>query len=237
MRIGSNSFHNTIADNTCLENSQDATNTYDDISVQSSTSYSTIQGNNCRAGILANKPRYGINVVAGDCLENLVIDNDLYDDGFGTAPFNDVGTGTKLNVYVVPFSDGTDPQDSGFLINLAAEMARAWLRLPNKVVQVVRMKVYARSVVAEADKMRLELVINGGADNEAFNTHAGSVADHPSTSVNFAADDVIFWTVITAGVLALLGGDSVEVKVLHEIAGGADCATDAYFRTVEIEYV
>jgi hypothetical protein len=63
------------------------------------------------------------------------------------------------------------------------------------------------------------------------------VANHPSSSSNFAANDVIFWTIVTAGVLALLGGDSVEVKVLHEAAGNGDCATNAYIRTVEIEYV
>lgn len=180
--------------------------------------------------------RYGINIVDNSCTENVVKENDLYDSG-KTAAFNDAGIGTKLAVYVVPFSDGFDPQDSGFLIDADTEYARAWLRLPDKVVQVVRMKVYARSVALEADKMRGEFVIYGGADNEAYNVHNGSVANHPSTSANFAADDVIFWTIVTAGVLALLGGDSVEVKVLHEAAGGADCATNAYLRTVEIGYV
>jgi parallel beta-helix repeat protein len=231
------SDENIIENNHCTQNSQNGAGAASDIELGDDADRNIIQGNTCRAGGLANVPDFGININSADCDGNIVIDNDLYNDGFVTASFNDAGTGTKLNVYVVPFGDGTDPQDSGFLIDAAAEMARSWLRLPAKVHQVVRMKVYARSVPAEADHMRLELVINGGADNEPFNTHVGSVADHPSTSVNFAANDVIYWTVITAGVLALLGGDSVEVKVLHEIAGGADIATNAYFRTVEIEYV
>ncbi len=232
----SNNDNNVITDNLCIANSQETTNTSFDIRI-SGSSYNNIQDNTCRAGALANKPKYGINISNAACTKNLVANNDLYNDGFGTAPFNDAGTGTKLNTYKVPFSNGSDPQDSGFLIDANTEYARAWLRLPDKVVQVVRMKVYARSVVAEADKMRGEFVVFGGADNEAFNTHNGSVANHPSTSSNFGADDVIFWTLATAGVLALLGGDSVEVKVLHEAAGNGDCATNAYLRTVEIEYV
>lgn len=37
--------------------------------------------------------------------------------------------------------------------------------------------------------------------------------------------------------LSLDGGDSIEVKVLHEAAEGDNCQTDAFFRTVTIEYV
>jgi len=57
-----------------------------------------------------------------------------------------------------------------------------------------------------------------------------------STSSNFGADDIIYWT-ISGVALNLLGGDSVEIKVLHEAAAGADCATDAFFRMVAFEYV
>jgi parallel beta-helix repeat protein len=238
-----NSFHGislqadecSIIGNYLTQNSQSSNNAYDDIYLEVADE-NHIQGNLCSAGAQLNKPRYGINVTAG-CADNIVIDNDLFDDGFQTAPFNDAGTDTRLNTYKVPFSDGQDPQDSGYLIDADTEYARAWLRLPDKVAQVVRMKVYARSVVTEADKMRAEFVVYGAADNENYQTHNGSIANHPSSSSNFAADDVIYWTLTTAGVLALLGGDSVEVKVIHEAAGNGDCATDGYFRTVEIEYV
>ncbi|GAI06904.1 unnamed protein product, partial [marine sediment metagenome] len=100
----------------------------------------------------------------------------------------------------------------------------------------LKIKVYARSVVADAEEMELEMVVYGGADNEAYNTHDGSIAQLDSTSVNFAADDIIFWTNTVAGTLLLTGGDSIEVKVLHEAAEGENCETDAFFRTVEIEY-
>lgn len=234
--IRDNSDNNTVVGNTCLENSQGTTNTCDDIYLTNSD-YNNIQANTCRAGALAKKPRYGINISDATCDGNRAIDNDLHDDGFGTAPFNDAGTGTRLATYVVPFSDGLDPQDSGFLLDADTEYARAWLRLPAEVQQVVRMKIYARAVVLSAAAMRLEINANGGADNEAYNTHATAAPNTPSTSTNFAADDVIFWTLTAAGIVALLGGDTVEVKVLHEAAGDSDVATNAYIRTVEIEYV
>lgn len=178
----------------------------------------------------------GIEIVGGaNANYNRVMNNQL--NGNVTAAFADAGTNTQLATYVVPFSDGSDPQDSGYEIDAGGEFARAWLRLPAEVQQVMGMKVYARTVVLEADEMELEMVVLGGADNEPYNTHDGSIAQLDSVSANFAADDVIFWRNTEAGVLALVGGDSVEVKVLHEAAQGANCATDAFFRTVEIEYV
>lgn len=93
-----------VIGNTCIANSQGATNAYDDIFMLHESNYNNIQGNTCRAGNLINKPCYGINIAQVDCIGNLVINNDLYDDGFGTAPYNDDGTGT---IYVEP-SDTAD---------------------------------------------------------------------------------------------------------------------------------
>jgi len=56
--------------------------------------YNNVQCNTCRAGVLPNKPRYGINIVDAACDGNLVTNNDIHDDGFGTAAFNDDGTAT-----------------------------------------------------------------------------------------------------------------------------------------------
>ncbi len=116
-------------------------------------------------------------------------------------------------------------------------MARAWLFLNKEVLQVVRMKVYARALILSGAAMRAQFVVLGGGDNQAYNSIDGSIADHPSTSTSFAANDVIFWTITEAGILSLLGGDSVEVKVIYEDAGDGDVVTDASFRTVTIEYV
>jgi hypothetical protein len=85
--------------------------------------------------------------------------------------------------------------------------------------------------------MRAEFTVYGGADNETRATHDGSVANHPSISSNFAAGDNIHWTLTEVGVLALLGGDKVMVKAIYEDAGGADCATDACFSVVVVDFV
>lgn len=176
---------------------------------------------------------FAVEIAAG-CTDIGVFDNVLQGT---TAPVSDAGTGTRYRAVMVPFSDGSDPQDSGYLIDAGGELARAWLRLPEYVQQVMSIKIYARAVVLSAAAMRLEINANGGASNEPFGTHATAQPNTPSVTTNFAANDVIYWQLTVAGITALLGGDSVEVKVLHEIAGGGDVATNAYLRTVELEYV
>lgn len=84
---------NTIVGNTLTENSQELTNTYDDIMLGNSD-YNNIQCNTCRAGALAKVPKYGINISHAICDGNLVTNNDMHDDGFGTGSFNDAGTAT-----------------------------------------------------------------------------------------------------------------------------------------------
>lgn len=86
--------HNSINSNVCLENSQNLTNTYDDIYVYSNSDYNNIQSNTCRAGVLVAVPRYGINIADNTCDGNLVTNNDIYNDGFGTGTLNDAGTAT-----------------------------------------------------------------------------------------------------------------------------------------------
>jgi len=226
--------HDDVTDNVCLENSQTTNITYDNIFVEDCDN-SLFQSNLCRRGAKANKPRYGINISGADCSNNRVIDNDLYDSG-STGKVNDAGTGTIGLSVVVPFSDGIDPQDSGYLLDADTEYARAFLFLPEEVQQVRYLKIYARGLTTETDHMRLEINVNGAADNQVYTTHQTLAPDTPSTSTNIAADDVIYWMLNSAQILALSAGDSIEVKVLHEDAGGVDVETNAYFRTVEIGY-
>ncbi len=230
----SNALHCLVTGNVLSANSFGTDVTYDNIYLYASDDC-LISDNLLRRGAEAQKPRYGINIATASSERNKVIDNDLYDSGT-TAKVNDVGTGTIGLSVVAPFVDGTDPQDSGFLLDLDTELARAFLILPDEVQQVRFLKIYARSVILEADKMRLEINVNGGADNEAYTTHQTLAPNTASTSSNFAADDVIYWTLTSAQILALNAGDSIEVKVLHEVAGNGDCLTNAYIRTVEIGY-
>lgn len=152
---------------------------------------------------------------------------------------SDAGTNTWFPSVIAPFVDGTACEDSGWDIDAVGEYARAFAILPSDLIKIHQIKIYGRSMVLEADAMRLEIIMNGGADNEAYNTEAISIVDKASTSTNFAADDIVYW-VLTAtddsDIGDLAAGDSVEIKVLGEDAGGADCTTDCRFRTVQIEY-
>jgi len=223
-----------VADNHIISNSQGTDNTDDGIFVTASDR-NDIHGNAIRRGVGANKQRYGINVSTDTCDNNRIFDNDLYDSG-STGKVNDVGTGTISPSVVVPFSDGTEPLDSGYLIDGDTDLARAFLFLPDEVQQVRFLKTYARTVVASVPTMALEINVNGGADNEAYTTHQTLALNTPSTSSSFAANDIIYWTLTSVNILALSAGDSVEVKVLHEAANAGGITTNAYIRTVEIGY-
>ncbi|MBA7590849.1 hypothetical protein ES708_32990 [subsurface metagenome] len=122
------------------------------------------------------------------------------------------------------------------MIDLGADTARAWLILPLEVQVVIKLKIYARAVDPSGTTMALEINVNGGASNEAYTTHATAAPNTPSTTTNFAADDVIFWELSSAEIVALNAGDSIQVVVLHEAANDGGIETDAYIRTVEIEY-
>lgn len=178
---------------------------------------------------------YGIEIDDATCNNNTVKNNKLV--GNATGQILDNGTNTQLATVHASFVDGSDPRESGYLINADAEYARSFFTLPEGCQQVVRIKVWARSVVAEADAMHVLLIVNGGAANEAYNTHTTTTVNKNSTTTNFAADDIIYWTCEEAEILALLRGDSVELRVWHEAAVAPDCATDAYFRAITVEYV
>lgn len=181
--------------------------------------------------------------IAGGSTDCLVKDNHFLSV---TTPISDSGTGTILPTLKLQFVDGTtflSDETSGPLgweIDADTEYAITLGHLPLEVQQVVRWKIWATSIVAEADAMRLHVKGYGGASNEAYTTETVDVADHPSTTTNFAANDVIYW-VLDSGddtdIDDMLGGDQVTIKVLHEGVGNGDCATDAVFTCAEIEYV
>jgi parallel beta-helix repeat protein len=176
----------------------------------------------------------GISIASSFCSYTSAKNNMLANN---TACFADSGTDTKLASVIVPFVSGYDIQQSGILVDGEEDYADTWTMLPVEVQQVVRAKVYARSAATETHAMEADFVIYGAADNEAYTTNNGSAASLASTSTNFAADDVIYWTITAAGLLTMLGKDSIQARVDGAAADGDNCATNAYFRTLEIEYV
>ena len=186
---------------------------------------------------------YGINIDSSTSERNFVKDNQLIGNAVGR--FRDIGTDTKLSVVSFQFTEpivGTTLTSSptGIEIDANTEGALAWGQLPFDLQEVVRIKIWAVSVVADAHNMTLQITANGGGDNEPYNTENIAIATLNSTSFNFAGNDVILWTITAtndADVDDLEGGDSIEVIVNHEAASGGSVQTDAIFRVVEFEYV
>jgi len=184
----------------------------------------------------------GVNISDASSTNNAVENNKLVGNTAGA--IIDAGTGTRLMTVSLSFVDGSfllgAAAPFGWEIDAALEYALALGVLPMGVQQVVRWKIWATSLVAEVDAMRLEVEGYGGASDEPYTTEAVAVADHPSETTNFAVNDVVYW-VLDSGddtdIDDMVGGDQVMIKVLHEVAGGLDCATDAVFTCVEIEYV
>lgn len=192
--------------------------------------------------------RYCINEAAGSD-DNRMLNNTLV--GGQTARVNIVGVSTELHTKPFRFINhgggsagwtapviNTSP--GGIDIDANDEFAYTYITLPNETQQVVRVKIWAYANVLEADAMRLRIVGHGATDNEAWSGNAIDVANHPSESSNFAASDVIYWMIDAsddAQVGTLAARDYMEIMAVGEVAGGADCATDALFGGVEIDYV
>jgi parallel beta-helix repeat protein len=90
----SESSNNSVTDNTSVANSQGVTNTKDSIYLTTNSDYNNVQGNTCRSAGGAKVPRYGINIADATCDSNMVTNNDVHNDGFGTGTINDSGTNT-----------------------------------------------------------------------------------------------------------------------------------------------
>jgi len=164
-------------------------------------------------------------------------------DNPGIALIDEIGVDTKLYSLTLSFVEGSTLLSSaplGWEIDANTEYAVTFGTLPEEVQCVVRWKIWATSLVAEGDAMRLEIEGYGGTDNEPYTQETVAVADKPSGSTNFAANDGIYWLLTSTDdtdIDEMFGGDQIMIKILHEIAGGDDCETDAVFTCILIEYV
>ncbi len=233
--------NNTLVGNTCNENDVNNTGTYSGITITDVSLDNLIHSNTCN-----DNDKYGIDIDDPLALRNWVKNNQLR--GNTTGAFNDdVANLTKLATVRMQFVQGTtfisaDASPKGWEIDAADEFAIALGQMPLEVQQVVRFKIWAVGLAAPGagNAMMLEININAGGDDEVYTTEAIAVANKPSTTDNTAINDVIHWMIDATDdvdVDDIVGGDSVEVKVLHEVASGGDIATDATFRTVVVEVV
>lgn len=140
--------------------------------------------------------------------------------------------------FIVALAGATLGQD-GILVDAAGENAETYVAIPFDARRVRRVVFFALSIVAEADQMLLDIYINGATDNEPYNNHNFSALSVKSKTINFAASDILLWdlTVDAYPTLGnLSGGDVLGIAALYRAVGAPDCATNAKFRAVLIEW-
>ena len=231
IQVVTNISNFSLIGNRCLN----APANYSGISINDNCDNGYLLGNTCRGNA-----RYGIEIESADCGGNRIGDNKLRGNTIGC--ILDSGTNTELpSIQIIPdFASAgyaAMVQVHGFLVDAVGEYCTGWAVLPKHLQEIVRIKIWARSVVAEADAMRLNPTVQGGAAGESDATHAYNIVDLPSSTTNFGVGAVIVWTVPFSSVPLLAAGDCLRISANYEDAGGADIATNANIRVFEIEYV
>ena len=197
--------------------------------------------NNFIVANLIDTATTGIVISGATCDNNRIGHNEFITV---TTCLDDTGTGTILPTLLLPFVDGTlsvtaDAAPKGWSITLATNFALALGVMPPNCHQSVRMKVHAISLAAEADGMRLQVTADACQPDEAWDAEHIDITK-TSTTLNFAANDGVIWTLTPADdadVDDLIAGDQIEIKAIYAAATGADIATNALLRCVEIQYV
>lgn len=225
-----NSDHNIVLGNNILETSQVVTGVADCIHLLTDCSYNLLKGNTCRAGTLANKPNYGINLSDALCVKNIITGNDLYDDGFVTGSFNDAGTLTHV-------------EDNNRGIRL--DQIRHFRRVQNTsgaqrvAGDVVSLKAVANGYevtapAAVGERQVFGMVAETINDNEwGLVQVKGKTSDLKSTNVG-GGNIVIGDNLITENGVrarkAAAATDPIFARAL-EACAAADCVIDAYIKS------
>jgi hypothetical protein len=246
-------YENLIAFCYIHNNSLEAANTYDGVKLDGPT-----YGNSIVLNIIDgnNQQRYGVNIDAYGNVNTRVLGNRFTNNV--TAHIYDGGTNTMLATKVIPFLMGGSVEGTvdvnkfisatasakGWQVNTSAtDWAVALGQLPSELQQIVRIKVWAVALGAPlgaGGQMHVQLIVNAGADNAAFNTESVDLANFDSITTDYVAGDVVYWSASASDdvdIGHMLGGMSIEVKVIYQAGANPDGATNAVFRVVEIEYV
>ncbi len=113
-----------IHDNTITNTGWVTDNTYDTIHLSGDSNANLIQGNVFVPKTTANQPRYGINISASTCDDNVVVGNYLgIAADYATLPLNDAGTNTVIQYPSDPvlgsnITDGTSGSTPGQQSNI-----------------------------------------------------------------------------------------------------------------------
>ncbi|KKL74362.1 hypothetical protein LCGC14_2065640 [marine sediment metagenome] len=141
---------------------------------------------------------------------------------------------------VIPFVDGTAATSTGFDVDAESETAVAFGAIPAECNEVISIIIRGRAITTDGtNEMLLDIDVNGGADNEAYNVETYSADDIQSDTVPSTNDDVVSWTVTDAGVVGaggLSAGDTFIVLATGAPTDATDLATDCHFQSVEVKF-
>ena len=151
----------------------------------------------------------------------------------------------QLDFISVPFllnRGGATEADHGIDVSGGGEHAVANVNLPPSVNQLVWIVIdaYIGAAPGAGDTMEIDLRVNAASDIQPWQTHTTTLANLGSTGTNYLVGDVGYWRTLandSAGILALMGGDSVQIDVYHEVGSGDEASTNAEFRSATLWYV
>ena len=248
--VANQGYGTVITGNICEGNGTGGGVAYDGINLDGYCHETLISNNQCN-----DNDRYGINLEDANSTNNRVKDNIM--TGNTTGAFNDIGTDTKLATKTFSFIAGGDLDGTalwanyvsatasakGWEVDDAADWAQALGQLPLELQQIVRFKIWAVALgapIGGGGHMHLEINMNAGASNLAYTTEPVALANFNGEEADYVATDVVHWIVDSgddADIGSMVGGMSIEIEVIYEDGDDPDGATNAVFRTVEVEYV
>lgn len=135
-----------------------------------------------------------------------------------------------------------DASPKGWSITGANEWVIIYGYLPTTVRQVLRVRVQAVALGAPGagNGMLIDLLMNSAGFGEQFDSENISVAGKRTRETGFAVDDVISWEFTStddSDINDLAAQDEFEIKIKYSAAAGSDIATNAVFRSVEVDYI
>jgi hypothetical protein len=233
---------NAIIENNLFRGNSKVTGNQAHIELDTNSDNNLIINNIFRQGANTERVEECIYISSNTCNNNVIKDNDM--EKGDVYYVLDSGTDTTFNELFVPFVGGTTFLSAvtagwGWEIDATTEYAAGFIKLPSELKETRSFMVQGNSIVTEADGMQLQLITDGGADNEGFNNDHVDVTKTSST-LNLAANDYVQWKFLPvddADIDDYIGGDTIMFKILWSDVSGGNCATDAVFHGAIISYL
>jgi len=226
-----------------------------------SSNYNKISNNNMNrigTGISINGPHeyndvtenkiydatyYGVSLWNGAAYTTLK-DNTFHNVKTEIVSLNNAGIGTRFQTIIIPFRSGNSYTSSinhpwGYEITEPEDHVLAFIKLPLDCHKVFQIKIWSVSKIDYVKSMNIEIYGSAGGQEEQFDSDTIHVPNLKSYSSNFQSGDIIYWNLgawVDEIIDSLTGGDIIQLKIIFESEDNDNCATNAVFQLIEIEY-